>query len=78
VTRRRLTHGQYEELVSYEHGRPSWRVRSPSPSLTQNGYLTRVPHSGHDRASSMFQITDVGRSALARYREHWGIAEDES
>lgn len=66
-----LTHGQYEELVGYEDGRPRWRSGPPSKSLTRGGYLAMVPNSGHDRASSMFIIADAGLLALRRYRDKY-------
>lgn len=70
-----LTHGQYEELVGYEDGRPKWRMGGgPSKSLTRNYFLRVKPRSGHDRASSFFEITLEGKLALARYRDRYGIA----
>lgn len=72
ATVRRLTHEQYEELRTYEHGHPSYRFRSPPKSLTRNGWL-RVGVYGHDRASSAFQITDEGVAALVVYRERWKV-----
>lgn len=73
-----LTHGQYDELRGYEDGRPRWRFGGPpSRSLTRNGYLGIVPGSGHDRASSMFCITESGLAALVAYRERYGIPTPE-
>jgi hypothetical protein len=73
VKRRVLTEHQYEELRGYEDGRPRWRNRSPSKSLTRAGLLEIVPGSGHDRASSMFRITGAGRRGLAGFRERYGV-----
>lgn len=70
-----LSHGQYEELRRYRHGRPSWMLgRAPTNSLTRNGFLAIVAHSGHDRASSAFTITDAGQAALVAYEERWKIS----
>ena len=74
TTTRVLTHGQYEELVGYEDGRPKWRLSGASKSLTRNYYLRIKPRSGHDRKSSFFEITLEGKLALARYRDKYGIA----
>lgn len=68
----RLTHTQYEELRTFEHGNPSYRFRAPSKALTRNGWL-KIGVYGHDRASSAFQITNEGRAALAAYRERWKV-----
>lgn len=69
-----LTHGQYEELVGYEDGLPKWRMGGPpSKSLTRSEYLRVKPRSGHDRASSFFEITLAGKLALARYRDKYGV-----
>jgi hypothetical protein len=70
---RQLTEQQYEELRSYEDGKPRWRYRPPATSLTRKGYLRIVPGSGHDRASSMFTITPDGTQALAEFRTKHGI-----
>ena len=69
-----LTHGQYEELRGYADGLPKWRMGGgPSKSLTRNYYLRVKPRSGHDRASSFFEITLEGKLALARYRDKYGV-----
>jgi hypothetical protein len=74
VADRVLSHAQYEELVRYKDGNPHWMFGGPpSRSLTVNGYLARVPGSGEDRSSSMFEITLDGMEALARYRERYGV-----
>lgn len=69
----RLTHAQYEELRTFEHGHPSYRFHAPAKSLTRNGLL-KIGAYGHDRASSAFQITDEGLAALAAYRERWKVS----
>lgn len=73
MANRVLTHGQYEELVRYKDGHPHWMYGGPSRSLTVNGYLARVPGSGEDRSSSMFEITLDGMEALTVYRERYGV-----
>lgn len=74
MTKRVLTHNQYENLRIYEDGRPRWLLGGPpGASLTQRGLVARVPNSGHDRANSMFWITEKGRESLATYRKRYGV-----
>ena len=73
MAERTITHLQYEELRTYEHGNPSYRFRAPSSGLTRKGLLSRVPNSGETRASSAFQITEAGIVALSAYRERYKV-----
>jgi hypothetical protein len=65
---RTLTHSQYERLVTYDHGNPSWQNGAPPSSLAALGYLRQMTY---DR--SLFQLTEAGAAALAAYRAKWGI-----